>query len=142
MINAAFQKVATTEPEVTNQEGLAELDKDECRRLLYQTAKLIQEDITQCQGISVKPLNINDLTLKCSRCMIPDSLYWILCWIIANPGNEVEDELTFPSCGSEADKKRVLMIAQDVVHCASQNAEKLYRRDQMSRKSWRTLQSH
>ena len=74
--------------------------------------------------------------------MIPGSLYWILRWIITNSGNEIEDDLTSKACISEADERRVLMIAQDVVHCASQNAEKLYRRDKMSRKSWKSFLRH
>ena len=50
--------------------------------------------------------------------MIPESLYWILRWIIANPEKEVHDELTSPECNSHAGERRVLMLAQDIVHCA------------------------
>lgn len=126
VINAAYEKVATAEPETSQQkEGLAELNKDERTRMLYHTAKLIQEDISHCQGISAKPPNIHDITLECSRSMIPGSLYWILRWIITNSGNEIEDDLTSKACISEADERRVLMIAQDVVHCASHGRIKM-----------------
>ena len=42
---------------------------------IYQTAKMIKADIKKCQGISLYPLNVNDITLtkakkKCSSILV------------------------------------------------------------------------
>ena len=97
---------------------------DERTRLLYRVAKLIKGDITDCQGIPIRPPNLHDLTLISARSLIPESLYWILRWIISNPSSE-EDEFTSPRCNSKTDEKRILMLAQDVVHCASHSRIKM-----------------
>ena len=99
-------------------------ESDERTRLLYRVAKLIKGDITDCQGISIRPPNLHDLTLISARSLIPESLYWILRWIILNPSSE-EDEFTSPRCNSKADETRILMLAQNVVHCASNSRIKM-----------------
>ena len=81
-------------------------------------------DITDCQGIPIRPPNLHDLTLISARFLIPKSLYWIIRWIISNPSSE-EDEFTSPRCNSEADERRILMLAQGVVHCASHSRIKM-----------------
>ena len=48
--------------------------------------------MTVFQGIS-RHVNIMDLNLTKSRSLIPDSLSWLLRWIVVKPEKEVEDEL-------------------------------------------------
>jgi len=82
VINAAYQTAAskgTEEP--ADHPKVPPQFHNERIQLLYRTAKLIQAEINECQGISVRPPDVNDVTLAASKSMIPDSLYWILRWI-------------------------------------------------------------
>lgn len=88
-------------------------------RLLYQTAKLIKSEINDCQGISLRPPNISDFSLTKSKSLIPDKLYWLLRWIITNSDKEGEGDLSSPECSSSSDERRVVMLAQDIIHCAT-----------------------
>ena len=41
---------------------------------LYQAAQIIKNDIQQCNGISIKPLCVDDVSIEKGRCLIPESL--------------------------------------------------------------------
>lgn len=97
----------------------AAVDKGYPVKLLYQTAKLIKSEISDCQGISLRPPNISDLSLTKSKSLIPDKLYWLLRWIITNSDKEGEGDLSSPECSSSSDERRVVMLAQDIMHCAT-----------------------
>ena len=58
---------------------------------IYQAAKMIKADIKKCQGISLYPLNVNDITLTTAEKIVPPSLYWFLQWLIANDKFEQKD---------------------------------------------------
>ena len=51
--------------------------------------------------------------------MIPESLYSLLCWVISNPSKIQGDDSAVPKCLNEADERRIIMIAQDIVHSAT-----------------------
>ena len=76
-------------------------------------------EINDCQGILVRPPSIIYLTLTKSKSLIPDSLYWLVRWVIPKPEKEGEDEFSSPECSNSSDERRVLMQPQDVVHCAT-----------------------
>ena len=42
--------------------------------ILYQAAQIIKNDIKQCNGISIKPSCVDDVSLEKGRCLIPESL--------------------------------------------------------------------
>lgn len=88
-------------------------------RLLYRTAKLLKSEITDCQGISVQMSNISYLTLTKLKEPVLAGLYRLLRWVIATPDEEGEAELSSPKCSNSSDVKRVLVLAQDIVHCVS-----------------------
>lgn len=49
-------------------------------------------------------------------------LYLFLCWIVTNDDIEVEFE---SSCSNDADEKKIVCMAQDVIHCSSHGWVKL-----------------
>ena len=60
----------------------------------YSTDILIKSEIKDCQGISVRSPSIMDLTLTKPNSLLPDSLYWLIRWVIAKPENEGDDEFS------------------------------------------------
>ena len=42
-----------------------------------------------------------------------------MLWIIGAVNNYNEEEFSSPKCSNSSDERRVLMLAQDVVHCAT-----------------------
>jgi hypothetical protein len=118
VINAAFMKSShpldtmdTSTPRTTVS---PRLDRT---TLIHRTAKLVQQEIMECQGVQTVPLDMNCLTLSASKAMIPESLYCLLRWIVGREDREAE--LTTTSCSNEADERHILMIAQDIIHSAS-----------------------
>ena len=43
-------------------------------KMVYTVATIIRSDISQCKGINLQPLNVNDLSLSNSRALLPRSL--------------------------------------------------------------------
>ncbi|KAK3729921.1 hypothetical protein QZH41_018079 [Actinostola sp. cb2023] len=78
---------------------------------IFEAAKMIKNDIKQCNGICTRPLDVNDLNQETVRRIVRNRLYWLLRWII---GCDVEDAST-----NAADERRILSIAQDIIHCSS-----------------------
>ena len=50
-----------------NKEGVGAGTTPKERDVIYQAAKQIKEDIKKCQGISLYPLNVNDITLSMAK---------------------------------------------------------------------------
>ena len=92
-------------------------------RLLYHAAKIIKSDISTCKGILAKPPNPSDISLAACKSAIPESLYNLLRWIITKP--EKDDEHADSNCRNMADEKRILMLGQDIVYCASHSQAKM-----------------
>ena len=72
------------------------------------------------KGIDINPLDISDLNLDTVKEFLPKNLYWLLRWIIT--------EEQYSDCASatvSADERKVIMVAQDLVRCASHARVKL-----------------
>ena len=83
--------------------------------ILYQAAQIIKNDIKQCNGISIKPLCVDDVSIEKGRCLIPESL------------SRQDKKATTVSDGStlSADKgRRVVMLGQDIIHAATNSQVK------------------
>ena len=94
-------------------------------KLLYRAAKLIKSDITGCCGIAIRPPSVVDSSLTNAKSLIPDSLYWFLRWLIATPKKKTTMTFITMIDGSptefwSSDERRILTLAQDVVHCAAE----------------------
>ena len=50
--------------------------------ILYQVVQIIKNDIKQYNGISIKPLCVDDVSIEKGRCLIPESLYSFLSELI------------------------------------------------------------
>lgn len=95
----------------------AETDSgQETTMTLYHASQIIKSDITNCDGIRVQPLDKEDLCLSKAKEVIPESLYSLLCWMISNPSKIQGDDSAVPKCLNEADERRIIMIAQDIVY--------------------------
>ena len=84
--------------------------------MLYRTAKLIKDQIKHCKGMSLYPVSVNDIDLATAKLILPTDVYLFLRWVITN--DQVEEDLE-SSCSIAADERRVLCLAQDLIHCAS-----------------------
>ena len=86
---------------------------------LYHASQIIKSDIKNCDSIKVQPLDKEDLCLSKAKEVIPESLYSLLCWVISNPSKIQGDDSAVPKCINEADERRIIMIAQDIVPSAT-----------------------
>lgn len=96
--------------------------------MVYTVATIIRGDISQCKGINLQPLNVDDLSLSNSRALLPRSLYWFLRWVVTGEeyegGKEGFREMCEP-CSNIADERKIIMTGQDLVHCVSHARVKL-----------------
>ena len=67
------------------------------------TACMIKEDIKKCNGISIRPLNVDDVSLDSARRIIPSRLYWLVCMMLASDDSRIED-FDHPTPCSKTDK--------------------------------------
>ncbi|CAH3155591.1 unnamed protein product [Porites lobata] len=104
VINSAALELHTSNKQVISDEANA-------RNCIFEAAKIIKHEIKECKGISTRPLDVSDLNEETVRRLVPNDLYWLLRWIIG-PTLDIEDTSTI-------DDKKVLSIAQDIIHCSS-----------------------
>ena len=99
-----------------------DMEKDKAS-ILYQAAQIIKNDIKQCNGISIKPLCVDDVSIEKGRCLIPESLYSFLSEVISRQ----DKKATTVSDGStlSAEKgRRIVMLGQDIIHAATNSQVK------------------
>lgn len=85
---------------------------------IVNTARLVKEEIRKCSGITLRPLNVNDVSLESSRKIIPPSLYWLVRLMITSDESGVDDFDQLCPCGKTEDERRIISISQDIIHCA------------------------
>lgn len=89
------------------------------------TARNIKEDIKKCNGISIRPLNVDDVSLDSARRRIPPSLYWLVRLMLTSDDSGIEDFDHPTPCTKTEKERQVISIAQDIIHCASNARVKL-----------------
>lgn len=104
VINSAAVKLHTSSHQVTS-------DESSSRNCLFEAAKLIKHDVKECKSISTKPLDVDDFNENTVRSLVPENLYWLPRWIVG-PTLDIEDTSTI-------DDRKILSIAQDIIHCSS-----------------------
>ena len=72
------------------------VDCSERVKLLYSAAKLIKSEITDSRGISIRPPSVVDSSLTKAKSLIPESIYWLLRWVIAKSEKEDDDDFSSP----------------------------------------------
>ena len=97
---------------------------DDKTNVLYHAAQILKSDIKTSKGIQIRPLCIDDVSLRQAREVIPETLYSFLCWVIAQPEKIGENGTAAPVCREE-DERRVLMIGQDMIHAVSRGRAKM-----------------
>ena len=97
-------------------------------KMVYTVATIIRGDISQCKGINLQPLNVDDLSMSNSRVLLPTSLYWFLRWVVTGEeyesGKEGFREMCKP-CSNIADNRKIIMNGLDLVHCVPHARVKL-----------------
>ena len=91
---------------------------------IVKIAQRVKEDIQKYRVILLSPLNVDDVSLELVRRIIPPSLYWLVCVMIMSDDIAVDDLYQPSSCVKAEDAGRVLSIAQDIIHCASNSRVK------------------
>ena len=82
---------------------------------IFSVAFQIRHEIMKCKGIGIHPLNIEDLQLDTAKRILPQSLYWLIRWIVT--GESLSDHPT-ASALNVTDERKIVMIGQDLIHCA------------------------
>ena len=86
-----------------------------------QAAQIIKNDIKLCNGISIKQLCVDDVSIEKGRCLIPESLYSFFQRLSLGKTRKP------PPDGStlSAEKGRcVVMLGQDIIHAATNSQTK------------------
>ena len=90
--------------------------------LMYEAAQLLKHQIKQCKGIPIYPASVNDIDQATAKNLVPADLYLFLRWLITSDGVDVDAK---SDCSNDSDERKVLCLAQDVIHCVSHGRMKL-----------------
>ena len=90
--------------------------------ILYQAARIIKNDIKQCNGI-IKPLCVDDVSIEKGRCLIPESLYSFLSEVISRQDKKATTMSDGATLSAEKGR-RVVMLGQDIIHAATNSQVK------------------
>ena len=88
-------------------------------------ARQIKEEIRECAGISLKPLDADDVSLESAQRIVPPTLYWLVRLMVTSDRSGIDDFDNPKPCKRIEDERKTLSIAQDVIHCASNARIKL-----------------
>jgi len=92
---------------------------------IVNTAWRVKEEICKCSGVTLRPLNLDDMSLESLRRIIPPSLYWLVHLMITSNESGVDDFDQPCPCVKIEDERRIISISQDIIHCASKARVKL-----------------
>ena len=81
---------------------------------IVNTARRVKEEIRKCSGITLRPLNVDDVSLESSRRIIPPSLYWLVRLMITSDESGVDDFDNLCPCVKIEDERRIISISQDL----------------------------
>ena len=93
------------------------------RQQISDIASHIREEIRKSDGINLRPLDVKDICMETVHKIVPPSLYLLLRQIICPSELNMRDDI--PPCKRMEDERKVLAIAQDVIHSASNSRVKL-----------------
>ena len=104
--------------EQMNDEGI---EKD-----IFRVASFVKQQILQVKGITIKPLNVADVSLNTAQQLIPESLHLLLRLLMTDDISKPSQIVSMsPGCTNAYEERKVLSIAQDVIYCAKKSRVKL-----------------
>ncbi|KAK3724019.1 hypothetical protein QZH41_000590 [Actinostola sp. cb2023] len=103
-------------------ELLQKENSESAESVVYKAAKMLKGSIKECNSISLYPLSSNDIELERAKSLVPPDLYLFLRWLITS--DDLDARFDSP-CSNVSDERRVLCLAQDMVHCLSHGRIKL-----------------
>ena len=56
-------------------------DNGDCQQIAS-LAGGIRAEMTTCSGITARPLDVKQVSLEAARQVVPDSLYWLICFLV------------------------------------------------------------
>jgi len=89
---------------------------------ILRVARHIREDIKNTNGIELRPLDICDISTETAKKIIPKSLYLLIRQIISPSG---QPDISSATRKQLEEERKVLSVAQDVIHSASNSKVKL-----------------
>ena len=90
---------------------------------LCEVGSRIRDDIKKTDGISLRPPDVKDVSQETAKRIVPSSLYLLLRQIISP--FKLDEFGNIPLCSKTEDERKILTIAQDVIHCVSNSRVKL-----------------
>ncbi|EDO31927.1 predicted protein [Nematostella vectensis] len=87
--------------------------KSDSKTYLIDVARYLRSEIKKCDGISFKPLNVNDVSLDSARIIIPDSLYWVIRLVLT------ADEFEFKRMSPSPWSKQIVSLLNRMGHSSS-----------------------
>ena len=119
LIYSSHLSVADIVKTSVSQQSSEDFEVDEDKRqdmeqdkatILYQAAKIIKNDIKQCNGISIRPLCVDDVSIEKGRC-----LYSFLSEVISKQDKKATTVSDGSTLSGEKGR-RVVMLGQDTIH--------------------------
>ena len=72
--------------------------------------------MTTCSGITARPLDVKQVSLEAARQVVPDSLYWLIRFLVTGEAGKTN----CPSqCSNTSNERQILSICQDIIHCST-----------------------
>ena len=72
--------------------------------------------MTTCSGITARPLDVKQVSLEAARQLVPDSLYWLIRFLVTGEAGKTN----CPSqCSNTSNERQILSICQDIIHCST-----------------------
>ena len=72
--------------------------------------------MTTCSKITARPLDVKQISLEAARQLMPDSLYWLIRFLVTGEAGKTN----CPSqCSNTSNERQILSICQDIIHCST-----------------------
>ena len=91
----------------------------------FRVASFVKKEIKECTDISMRLLNVRDISTEQIKKSIPGCLYWLIRLLITSDERDYQSLDGSSTCNNLAAERQVISIAQDIIHCSSNSRTKL-----------------
>ena len=119
VINSAAKKTChlAKMPALSEDESSKSQGQNDVSSILYHAAQILRSSIrNESKSIEIQPVDVEDISARKVKSLVPKDLYKFLCFMISNPDKV---DVSASTASNAADERHILAIAQDLIYATT-----------------------
>ena len=104
-------------PALSEDESSKSQGQNDVSSILYHATQILRSSIrNESKSIEIQPVDVEDISARKVKSLVPKDLYKFLCFMISNPDKV---DVSAPTASNAADERHILAIAQDLIYATT-----------------------